>query len=186
MGYNLPHYFYGDSSFFTQLSFFRRLKWALKGKVLKYFFKRDADAFVVQTDDVNRRLREWLPTDKVHTVSNTLSEPYEFPTNVSPKLPEKKTDEYRFLILSACYPHKSLAINPKVVDELPASLRHRVRFVLTLPEEIFQSSFSQYNRGSIINVGPVKPEEGPALYMECDALFLPTLLECFLLRMQKQ
>src|SRR5690606_10275866 len=31
----------------------------------------------------------------------------------------------------------------------------------------------------IHNVGPVRPEECPALYQECDGLFLPTLAECF-------
>jgi hypothetical protein len=31
----------------------------------------------------------------------------------------------------------------------------------------------------IINVGPIKVNQCPALYHFCDALFLPTLLECF-------
>ena len=30
-----------------------------------------------------------------------------------------------------------------------------------------------------MNVGPIKLEEAPSLYNECDAMFLPTLLECF-------
>ena len=32
---------------------------------------------------------------------------------------------------------------------------------------------------TIINVGPIRIEEAPSLYKECDAMFLPTLLECF-------
>jgi glycosyltransferase involved in cell wall biosynthesis len=33
--------------------------------------------------------------------------------------------------------------------------------------------------GQLINTGQVKVEEGASLYQECDAMFLPTLLECF-------
>jgi len=31
----------------------------------------------------------------------------------------------------------------------------------------------------VMNTGPVQPDECPSLYRECDAMFLPTLLECF-------
>lgn len=178
VGYNLPHYIYGDSPFFSQLTFYKRLKWWMKGQVLKYFFKRDAESFVVQTDDVNQRLGNWLKTDKILTVSNTYSQHYEKPKVVSPKLPEREINEYRFLTLSAWYSHKNLDIIPKVFAALPDHLKRKVRFVLTLPEDIFDRHFPS-DSPEIINIGPVKPEEGPALYEECDALFMPTLVECF-------
>ena len=38
--------------------------------------------------------------------------------------------------------------------------------------------FDKYE-GQLINIGQVKAEEGASLYEECDAMFLPTLLECF-------
>jgi len=75
-GYNLPHYVYGNSPFFNRISAFNRAKWGLKGQVIKYFFLHDSDGWVVQTDDVNQRLRKWLNTSKVYTVTNTCSADY--------------------------------------------------------------------------------------------------------------
>jgi len=178
-GYNLPHYIYRDSPYFEQISPLKRLKWDLKGRVIKVFFKQDADAYVVQTDDVNRRLRTWLGTDAVHTVTNTCSEDYRNPKSVKDKLSPRKPGEFRFLTLSAWYGHKNLDIIPEIAQRLPEGLREKVRFVVTLPDDTFQENFPESCRGIVTNTGPVNPDEGPALYKECDALFLPTLLECF-------
>ena len=89
-GYNLPHYIYRDSPYFEKISPFKRLKWDLKGRFISYFFKHDADAYVVQTDDVNQRLRRWLGTESVYTVTNTCSEDYRNPKSVNDKLPSQK------------------------------------------------------------------------------------------------
>lgn len=178
-GYNLPHYIYRDSPYFDQISPLNRLKWDLKGRVIKYFFKQDADAYVVQTDDVNRRLRTWLGTNSVYTVTNTCSEDYRSPKPVPYKLPLKKQGEFRFLTLSAWYGHKNLDLIPEIVKRLPEELRERVRFVVTVPENTFRDKFPKETFNNIHNIGLVKPDEGPSLYKECDALFLPTLLECF-------
>ncbi|MDX1639039.1 MAG: glycosyltransferase family 4 protein [Balneolaceae bacterium] len=179
IGYNLPHYIYGESPYFKQIPLWKRVKWFLKGKVIQHYFKRDADAYVVQTDDVNRRLRDWIKSERVYTVSNTYSRHYDSPKQVQNKLPERKETEFRLLTLSAWYPHKNLKIIPDILELLPVHLKERVRFVLTLPEASYKQHFRAGLNGSVINIGPVKPDEGPALYKECDALFLPTLLECF-------
>jgi len=179
VGYNLPHYIYGDSPFFSRISYYQRIKWFLKGEVLKYFFKKEADAYVVQTNDVKQRLKGLLNDENVYTVSNTYSDHYRQPLEVGNKLTERKEDEFRFLTLSAWYPHKNIEIIPQVISYLPAEIKNKVQFVLTLPQEIFKKHFSDKDSAHIINIGPVKPEEGPSLYRECDALFLPTLLECF-------
>lgn len=179
IGYNLPHYVYRDSPFFSKLSWAEKIKWDLKGAVIKYFFKQDADAYVVQTDDVNRRLRNLLDLEEVYTVSNTVNHFYQNQIEADNKLPEKGNDEFRFLTLSAWYKHKNLEIIPSVIDAMADDLKANVRFVLTISEEKFQEKVPAKYHHNIINVGPVKPDEGPSLYKECDALFLPTLLECF-------
>jgi len=178
-GYNLPHYIYRDSPFFSMITSKQRIKWDAKGVVLKMFFKRDSDAYVVQTDDVKNRVKKWLGTGNVYTVSNTFGSHYLNPKQVQNKLPDRGDDEFRLVTLSSWYPHKNLRIIPDVIDHLEGTVNKRVRFVLTLPEEIYQTEFSPQYRDRILNVGPVKPDEGPALYRECDALLLPTLLECF-------
>ncbi len=179
VGFNLPHYVYPDSPFWQTVSRARRLRWRFKGEMIRYFFKRDADAYVVQTDDINQRLRGFLGRERVHTVSNTCSSYYFAPAAVPDKLLPKEEGELRLLTLSAWYPHKNLAIIAQVVKQLPRAVRQRVRFVLTLPEDDFNAHFVGNERENIINIGPVPIEEGPALYRECDAMFLPTLLECF-------
>lgn len=55
-----------------------------------------------------------------------------------------------------------------------------VEFVLTLkPEDSEEKVLKGRKISGILNVGPVPPEECLSLYQECDALFLPTLAECF-------
>ncbi|MBK7107878.1 MAG: glycosyltransferase [Bacteroidetes bacterium] len=83
------------------------------------------------------------------------------------------------LTISAWYQHKNLTIIKKVIDGLSSGLLNRIRFALTLPYHEYETHFDISYRKYIYNVGPVKPEEGPSLYAECDAMFLPTLLECF-------
>lgn len=178
-GFNLGHFIYKDSPYFSVIPFYKRIKWDIKGLLLKYFFKKDTDAYVVQTDDVNERLRKWLNTDQVHTVTNTYGNQYQNPKKISSKLPVKQNHEFRFLSLSAWYPHKNLDLIPSVIDVLSENLKNKVQFVLTLPDEDYKKYIPIKYRSHILNVGSVIPDECPGLYSECDALFMPTLIECF-------
>lgn len=178
-GYNLPHYIYTDSPFMARLPLKNKIRWNLKGAMIRHFFKRDADAYVVQTDDVNQRVRKYLTTDKVYTVTNTFSAKYLNPKTVLDKLPAKQEGEFRLLTLSAWYAHKNLGIIKPVADILRQQNQTDIKFVLTLPQDIYLEQFPTQYHGQIINVGPVKIDEAPSLYKECDAMFLPTLLECF-------
>lgn len=180
MGYNLPHYIYSDSPYFMNISFSANLKWKFRKIVAKYFFKRDADALVVQTNDVKKRVQTLLSKKNVFTVSNTISEHYLRPIKTSKKLPDKVKNQFRLLTLSAWYPHKNISIIPKVLDVLIKEGYTNIVFVVTLPNEDMAKlcSVDKY-KGQLLNVGPIKLEEGASLYQECDAMFLPTLLECF-------
>lgn len=179
VGFNIPHHIYPESPYFSKISRYRRLRWAGRKTITKYFFQNDSDAFVVQTDDVNHRLRDLFKIKAVYTVPNTCSAYYYDPKQFPNKLPKNNGDEYRLLTLSAWYLHKNLDIIPCVIDSLPEKIRQRVRFVLTLPKMVFEKEFPIKIRRYIENVGPLSVKEGPSLYKECDALFLPTLLECF-------
>lgn len=181
MGYNLPHYIYRDSPYFQKISLLQRLKWKAKGKVIKYFVKRDADQYVVQTEDVKLRLKEWLKTDRsITTVSNTYGEQYNEVVKASKKLlPEPEKNEFRFLILSTYYEHKNLEILNELIPLIQKNKGFTIKFVTTLTDVIFAEIFTEHSRKNIINVGPIKPDDCPQLYLETQAVFLPTLLECF-------
>lgn len=179
IGYNLPLYIYPESPFIQTKSPYRKFLMALKKHLHFYFFKRDAIAFVVQTDDVNQRLRMAFDTDQVYTVTNTYSALYLEPQSFASKLPPKQKGQLRFITISSYYGHKNLELIPTVLDELQRRGHNNIQFVLTLKPEDFQTKIGGDHGGKILNVGPVKPQECPALYAECDALFLPTLAECF-------
>ena len=180
MGYNLPHYIYPDSPYFQIIPFKRKLWWKSMKIYAKYILKRDADALVVQTEDVKVRVQKLLSKKDVFTVSNTISEHYLSPKEVPEKLPAKVKNQFRLLTLSAWYPHKNLSIIPKVLDVLIKKGHTNIVFVVTLPnEDMAKLCLVDKYEGQLLNIGPVKVEEGPSLYKECDAMFLPTLLECF-------
>jgi glycosyltransferase involved in cell wall biosynthesis len=177
IGFNLPLYIYPESPYVQQMSFKQKLKLWLKKQAHYYFFKRDAEAYVVQTDDVNNRVQKALGTSQVHTVTNTHSKFYLQNSHAEPKLPTRENGEIRLLTLSSYYPHKDLEIIPRAVDLLIKEGYHNIRFVLTLKPQDFDKHIGSHP--AIINVGPVRPQDCPAMYNECDFMFLPTLAECF-------
>lgn len=178
IGFNLPLYIYPESPFIKEMSLKQKVKLWLKKQMHFYYFKRDASGFVVQTDDVNQRVRKALKTDKVYTVTNNHSSFYKDDSLIFPnKLPDKSVGEYRFLTLTSYYGHKNLEIIPEILDLLVQRGIKNVRFVLTLKQEDLKTYGLDHEY--VLNVGPLKPQECPSLYKECDAMFLPTLAECF-------
>ncbi|EIM77258.1 glycosyltransferase [Nitritalea halalkaliphila LW7] len=143
-----------------------------------YYFKRDAVAYVVQTDDVNTRVRKALRTHDVHTVTNNHSSFY-LQKNLPQvrKLPKKIPYEFRLLTLTSYYPHKNLELINALIPLLLKKGCTNIKFILTLKETDFQKYMQPHP--NLVNVGPLLPQECPALYQECDAMFLPSLAECF-------
>ncbi len=179
MGFNLGNHIYYDSPFYKSISTYRKVRFFFKRKFHFWFFKRDASAYIVQTEDVNQRLRKALDTNSVYTVSNTHSGFFNNFNDKDFNLPQKKDEELWFITVSSYYRHKNVEIIPSVIKELDRRGYSDVKFILTLPPETFEKVFSNLDKKNIINVGPVKPEDCPALYNKCDFMFLPTLVECF-------
>lgn len=179
MGFNLPHYLYIDSPFFNKIGFKERMKWKLKGWVIKFYTKREADAFVTQTEDVNKRLKKWIGAKNVFTVSNTYGSQYDTVPTGPAQLPARQNKEFRFLILSGYYEHKNLEILNSIVSRLRDRNKKNIKFILTLPSAHYKTLIQDDHRDQVQNVGVLKPDDCPGIYRECDAIFLPTLLECF-------
>lgn len=179
IGFNLPLYIYPESPHLQRLSV--KKKWIIKLKKFfhYYFFKRDAAAYVVQTDDVNRRVRSALKTNKVFTITNTHNGFYNDWKKFPAKLPDRKEKEIRLITISAWYPHKNLKIIPSIVEELRKKGIVDIKFILTIDQNTYHHHFGDQYLREIVTVGQVKPEECPSLYAECDIMFLPTLAECF-------
>lgn len=180
IGYNLPHYIYPESPYFKRCPLKERLNFRIKEHIIKYFYNRDADALVVQTDDVNERVRKLLRCDDVTTVPNTCGSYFFSAAAEQGAAPFLREEGKRYLLyLTAYYPHKNIEIINAVAPLLEKRAPGRFIFVLTLPQEAFEQAIRPEAAASVINIGPVPPQNCPALYSACDYTFLPTLLECF-------
>lgn len=179
MGYNLPANIYLDSPFFTDISLKNKIKWQYKKVIQRFFFKREADAFFVQTDDVNERLRLYVNSINVYTISNTYNNFFLKPLKFPNKLPLREEGEIRMLTISTFYPHKNFEIIKPLVNEIKLRKLGNLKFIITLDDNTYNKIFGNNFKDSVINVGAVKSIECASLYDECDYMFLPTLLECF-------
>jgi glycosyltransferase involved in cell wall biosynthesis len=181
-GYAYPHYVYEESPYFKIIS----LKKLFVNKIYKiihrFFLNRNGKFFVSETEDVSKRAIEFLgiKSNKMFTVNNTYSEYFNsFEPSSNKLLPDKKINEFRLLSLCSFAPHKNLEILNKVVPQLEKQLKIKFTFVLTVDEKEFQDKLTNEAKKSIINLGRIDVSICPQLYFEIDALFLPTLLECF-------
>ena len=179
VGFNRPLFIYPESPYVRQLPVAKRVRLAAQRGWHTHYFRRDADALIVQTDDVNQRVRRLLRTDRVYTVTNNHNGWFYEPASHPRRLPERAEGNFRLLTLTSYYPHKNLELIPEIIRALPDRLRSRVEFVLTLEEAEYRERISAEIPAQVRLTGPVPPPECPSLYAECDAMFLPTLAECF-------
>lgn len=179
LGYNLPHYIYWDSPFWKIARASTKLRFYLLKFLIKYFYKKDAEYYFVQTNDVRERLIQFIDNKNVFTVPNACGFSDRKICDNLKFLSQKKTRTFRFLTLSAYYEHKNLEIIGLISKRLKSLGILNVEFILTLSNEAFSKCFNKHAPIGVINVGPIKPKDCPHLYEECDAIILPTLLECF-------
>jgi len=183
-GYAYPYYVYPESPIFHKLTIKEKLKFIIYKISHKYLMRNNGKYFVSETKDVANRAVNYLacPQDKMFAVSNTCNSFYDhFIPSEKNILPIKAINEFRFLSLCSYAKHKNLDILNKVIPLInqlnPGSVN--IKFVLTIDETLLQKHFSYEAQQSIINIGRIEIAKCPQLYFECDALFLPTLLECF-------
>lgn len=179
MGFNRPLDIYLDSPYLQSLRGLRRVRRTVYRHLHGWFYRREADAFIVQTDDVNRRARSWLRTEAVYTVTNTHGAFYANPGVFPPRLPPKKEGVFRFVTVTSYYRHKNLELIPVVLQQLASQGINSVEFVLTLTPEEYHAHIGAQIPEGVVLVGSVPPMQCPSLYDECDGMFLPTLAECF-------
>lgn len=182
-GYAHPYYIYPEGPYLKLLNVKERLKVNLLKYIYCYFLKRGGRYFVTETEFVSSRLRKLLDLqyDSVFTASNTCNSFFrEFKDDKRISLlPRKNKDEFRFISLCTLQGHKNLSILNKVIPLLKQKGYSNIKFILTIEHNLLQSSFIREVRDNIVNVGRILPSDCPYLFNECDALFLPTLAECF-------
>lgn len=183
MGFAVPWVLEKDSIAYNELKPLKRFKMKLWVKYISYYTKINTDNYIIETSDGKEKLSKVLNINlkNIYVVSNTYSSVFNDSKYIEPqhskyiKLPEKEKDEFRLLLISHNHPNKNLKIINKL---LPLLKMHNVKFVLTITQDDYELLFNKHNK-NIINLGSVSQESCPSLYTQCDAMFLPTLLEVF-------
>lgn len=180
MGFAIGHYIYDDSPYWNIISKKEQLLLKIRKFFHVYYLKRDASVLVCETDDVKKRTSYLIPGKQYFTVSNTCSS-YFFDESLRNKyLKLDKTSKFRFLTIAKYYPHKNIDIIKSVIDELKKrEADFNIQFVLTITNSEYNVLFGEDYKNDVVTVGTISSQECPSLYNECDAIFLPTLLECF-------
>lgn len=183
MGYAYPYYVYPESPFFKTLSLKRRFQIELHKFFYRFYLQRNGKHYVCETKDVSSRLPRYIKCnpDNIYTATNTYSSSFK---NFNPSngsfIPEKKINEFRFVTLSGFQLHKNLTILNEVVPILKNKLNNiNVIFLLTVDEKLLKKRITPQAREQIVNLGRIKVIDCPKAYYESDAMFLPTLMECF-------
>ena len=171
VGYGIPHIVYDDYKYVKKYSWKVKLEMIYK----KYWTKKEADYYVVQTEDVRKRLAKKIDVDesRIYLVSNGIGAQYK---NVVVKESNNRKIK-KLLMISTFRPSKNFEIINKVIPYLKDDL-YDYEFHITIKEEDYQRVFKGKERW-IKNHGHVLSKDCPELYNECDAMFLPTHLECF-------
>lgn len=182
IGYALAHYLYPESPLFKILPLKKLIKIKIYSIVHRYFFRQNGKYYVCETEDVSDRLAKFLKCDpkKVFTVTNTYNDffnSYRPSTNII--LPPKMSNEFRLVTMSSFVTHKNITILNEVIPLLKKQPDYKIKFILTIDSNLLRQNITVEAQSDIVNLGRIPASECPAVYDECDALFLPTLMECF-------
>ncbi|WP_063654931.1 glycosyltransferase [Candidatus Arsenophonus triatominarum] len=170
---------YDTSIIIDMLSLKEKMKIIVLSFIQPLYFKHNSTKLVTETDDVRLQIEKLFKIcpKKVFTVSNTISsifyEPKFYDRKILNKLPTKNDDIW-LLTIAHDYPHKNLGIITKLVERLPSQFK----FILTVTNE-FKIKIPLKYQDRVITLGKISSAQCPPIYEVCDALFLPTLLECF-------
>lgn len=179
MGYAYPHYVYEELPIFKHLSVKDKLEIKLRKILHMGYLKRDGDFFVCETNDVTDRLHDIynIKRENIFTVSNTVNS--YFLNYISQSSSNCDDKPFKFYSLCSPMPHKNLAILNEVIPLLKGRTKKDVEFYVTISDDAYKSLFKEKVHKYIHNVGPLRVADCPSFVDSCDALFLPTLLECF-------
>lgn len=184
VGFAYAYYIYTESPFFNIISLKRKIFINFLKKYHAFFFKRSEGYYVCETEDVAKRLPNYLKCNPsiVYTVSNTYNDFYTYFLNSSiiNRLPEKAENEFRFVSLSSFAQHKNLKVLNDVIPIIKKGLRNlKLLFILSIDKDIVRANFNEDLHENIVCLGRLHAEDCPQIYFESDALFMPTLMECF-------
>lgn len=180
VGFAQPWIAYPDNEVYNKLSYFSAILNRIKFAVQKNVFKFSSDFIVVESENIRDQLISLgvvKPSD-ISVVSNCISGIYQRPDVWrSVKMPVTP-GRIRLGIVTRDYLHKNLDIIPAVKACLEKDYGIDSAFFVTFKESEWIKKSDEF-RNSVLNIGVIRPEQCPSFYQQIDAVFFPSLLECF-------
>ena len=158
----------------------KRIKLWAKLKSIEFSLNKSADNYYTENPMITERLQKKFPQKKIFTVTNNANQIFNHPDQWDKSLTLPKFDGLTLLTVAANYPHKNLLIVIPTCQYLEENYPNlRFRFVLTIDGNDDTKWQSEVVKRHVVFLGPVKIQQVPYIYKQCDVMFLPTLLECF-------
>lgn len=178
-GFAMPHLVLNDSPYWKVISKFQLIKSFCKNYIHRLNLSCLSDCFYTENPFITTKFKQIFPNKEVYTISNTCHQVFDNPEQWDKSISLPDYNGFTFLTVCANYPHKNINIIPKVLSSLRAkSPATKVRFVLTVdPKDVVIED--EWMREHIIFLGKIRVNQCPNLYKQVDAIFLPSLLECF-------
>lgn len=178
-GFARPQLILTDSPFYRQYGFWGRLRLAFRRQMKLHAFRVSSHAFFTENAYITDKLSEVMPHASLYTVTNYYNNVFDSPHQWDRSIQLPPFDGFTLLTISANYPHKNLPIIvPTIRHLLKQHPEMHFRFVLTIREEQFVP-LTEEERTHILFLGSISIAQCPPLYEQCDAMLLPTLMECF-------
>ena len=177
VGFAQGYYLYQDLPFFKSMKFTQKAKWYALSKYHRHILKYHADKYIVETEDVKNKFAKFLSvkSSDISVVSNTHGDHFnDFKRTVNFEMDNCK---FKLLTIAYPYPHKNLLIL-KAVADICMDKGLDILFYITVSDSYYIENFYGYE-SKIKNLGKVNNLDVPSLYEQCDAMILPTLVECF-------
>ncbi len=165
---------------YRKLGLLERLATKIKNYILAKLLYDKKRFYITETETIKNRFVSKFKSerDRIIVIPNTL--PYIYTEEVVPKydlVPKQFIKSFKLVSVAHNYPHKNLEIISKVGKKLELAGFDFV-FIVTINKEQYNNMSHDFQRYTY-NVGPIDIKECFNLYQQVDALFLPTLLECF-------
>lgn len=176
-GFARPQLIYPNSPFFQKMGWTKRISSKLRENVKLHNFEITSDWLITESDDVSSKLSLLLKNKQIYTITNYYNQVFDNKEKWK-DLNVENFDGVTLLTISANHPHKNLQIIPKVLDYIDkCKIPLNLRFIITLSRNEMRVEDRYQDR--ILLIGKVDISSCPSLYNKADAMFLPTLLECF-------
>lgn len=164
---------------YQKLNLFDRCLTKVKNFILRALLYRDNAHYVTETNHIRDRFLHVYKKepDIISVVPNAIPYMYDSHLKLDPHIIPDFNDTFKFITISADYPHKNISIIEDVGDILDKRGLKFI-FLVTLPKDSYEKKSNSFKKYTY-NLGPIKVSDCPMYYSYADAMFLPTLLECF-------